>query len=47
MYKNFSFINPLFIWENKKINFFKNFKINKIEKIFKESGLEWKDKEKN
>ena len=25
----------------------KNFKINKIEKIFKESGLEWKDKEKN
>ena len=26
---------------------FKNFKINKIEEIFKESGLGWKDKEKN
>ena len=25
----------------------KNFKINKIEEIFKESGLGWKDKEKN
>ena len=25
----------------------KNFKINKIEEISKESGLGWKDKEKN
>lgn len=25
----------------------KNFKINKIEEIFKESGLGWKDKGKN
>ena len=26
---------------------FNNFKIDKIEEIFKESGLGWKDKEKN
>ena len=24
----------------------KNFKVNEIEKIFEESGIEWKDKEK-
>ena len=33
-------------WENDGYEI-KNFKINKIEEIFKESGLGWKDKEKN